>query len=131
MKRFIVLSLLLLVPVVVLAQENIVKSTESISTLASGEQPALRAPWEGKAMITQGNHGSFSHNVCCKREMDKEACNKADNDPAKVRCLSWENTYALDVQKYSGGEPMNFNVIAPADGEISLEPIRKPLRREK
>ncbi|HEX2122626.1 MAG TPA: M23 family metallopeptidase [Thermoanaerobaculia bacterium] len=57
------------------------------------EQPLLRAPWSGSAVITQGNHGATSHHA---------------NG-------SWDNTYALDIDKV-GVE--TFDVLAPAAGVV-------------
>lgn len=74
-----------------------------IAKTISSEQPDLKAPWAGKAKISQGNQGSVSHNVCGKRSIDGSGC-------------IWENTYALDINM--GGK--NFNVLAPASGVISF-----------
>jgi murein DD-endopeptidase MepM/ murein hydrolase activator NlpD len=57
------------------------------------EQPLLRAPWSGSAVITQGNQGATSHH---------------DNG-------SWDNTYALDIDKIGVD---NFDVLAPAAGVV-------------
>jgi hypothetical protein len=74
-------------------------------SLSSNAQVVLRAPWEGSAVITQGNHGSTSHNICVpqggKRIVDPNNCN-------------WENTFALDIG-LSCGSP----VLAAADGVVT------------
>jgi hypothetical protein len=72
----------------------------------SVDQPLLRAPWQGAAVITQGNHGSRSHNTAKNRTLDP------DN-------ALWENTYALDIaQLDQAGKPQKFDVLAPAAGIV-------------
>ena len=69
--------------------------------IPTSEQPQLKAPWEGVAKIIQGNHGSYSHNVCYKRT--------APPDPNNC---AWENTYAVDID-------LNENdVLTPANGTV-------------
>jgi murein DD-endopeptidase MepM/ murein hydrolase activator NlpD len=63
-------------------------------------QPQLRAPWSGSHSITQGNHGSASHNACGQRTLDPNNCN-------------WENTFAIDID-------LNYeSVLAAADGVVT------------
>lgn len=68
-------------------------------------QLTLKAPWKGKAIITQGNNGDVSHNVCGKRSLD--------NYCTTTECCAWENTYAIDIALKEGTE-----VLAPVDGEV-------------
>ena len=64
-------------------------------------QPQLRAPWQGAAAITQGNHGPVSHNVCGHRTLDPSNC-------------AWENTYAIDIALTYGSQ-----VLAAADADVT------------
>src|SRR5687767_11286053 len=65
------------------------------------DQPPLQAPWSGRRVVTQSNHGGTSHNICGHRTLDPKNCD-------------WENTFALDIA-------MNEEeVLAPADGTISF-----------
>jgi hypothetical protein len=57
------------------------------------DQPLLRAPWSGSAIITQGNNGTPTH---------------LDNG-------SWDNTYAIDIAKPGNAR---FDVLAPAAGVV-------------
>lgn len=68
---------------------------------APGAQFPLKAPWIGKAKISQGNHASYSHNECGKRNLDNTNC-------------AWENTFAIDVSL-----PVGSDILAPADGKVS------------
>ncbi len=80
----------------------VVDGAESSSTLmgectaatAGSLQPLFKAPWEGKAVITQGVHGSRSH---YSRD-------------------TWDNTYALDIWHQTEGG--YFSVLAPYDGIV-------------
>jgi hypothetical protein len=66
----------------------------------ASSQPQLRAPWIGTKHITQGNHGSVSHNVCGQRTLEPNNCN-------------WENTFAIDID-------LNYEtVLAAADGQVT------------
>jgi murein DD-endopeptidase MepM/ murein hydrolase activator NlpD len=67
--------------------------TAFAATATEAQQPLLRAPWSGSAIITQGNQGATSHH---------------DNG-------SWDNTYAIDIAK-PGNAP--FDVLAPAAGTV-------------
>ncbi len=62
----------------------------------------LTAPWDGRKTISQGNHGSTSHNIAEHRSVDRGNHN-------------WENTYAIDVAM-----PPNSPVIAAGDGVVAL-----------
>lgn len=76
----------------------------------TSNQPQFRAPWRGQAPIAQGNNGSYSHNVCGQRNIDRKRCL---NKCSLSRC-NWENTYALDIGiRYA-------EVLAPADGVVSF-----------
>ena len=83
--------------------------------LFGGDQPELRAPWAGAAVITQGNRSTCSHNEGVFR-----TC--IDHSTA------WENTWALDIVKLTNGAPTTFDVLAPADGVIGNF-IDDPLKR--
>jgi len=81
---------------------TVVDGAESSSTLmgectaatAGSLQPLFKAPWKGKAVITQGAHGSRSH---YSRD-------------------TWDNTYALDIWHQTEGG--YFSVLAPYDGIV-------------
>lgn len=83
---------------------------------ASSNQPVIKAPWFGKAKITQGNRGTCSHNVCYQRTNP----NCQSTSDWNTNC-NWENTYALDIQQFnSSGVRVNFDIPAPASGRISF-----------
>lgn len=79
------------------APHRLYRPYELLGETPPSEQPLFKAPWEGLAIITQGNRSQFTHR---------------DHG-------TWDNTYAVDVVRVVDGSPVGlFDVLAPAEGTV-------------